>query len=184
MWCQGGGGGFTASSSPSNTWSGLTAIANGSDGHGQGFYASGFFAGSSTFTCTTSTADQFLQATVLVYHTSGASGVPYSGTDVSSSTQCSGVATCTSSSYTTTGPALVVYWGQINNTANWTAGSIGGTTATLRSSGSGSTGSPVFTSTNPACEDAQFTTAQTSITSGITQSQGSAVWLNGGAAFH
>jgi hypothetical protein len=184
MWCNGG---FPASpsSSPANSFNSLTEAASGPDGTGQGFYIPSAAAGSTTFTCTQASTAQFQGATVMVYHTaSPATGAVYSGTDISSSATTGCTTSCNSASFSTSGPALVIFCGQINANANWTAGNIGANAATLRASGSGSPGSPTFTGTNPVCEDNQFTSAQTGITSSITQSDGGVSWLIGGAAFH
>ncbi len=184
MMCQGGNNGTTiaASSSVPETWVPLTYLNGaGSIGPARGFYVSSATAGSTTFTCTTGAATAFQQAAVMVYHTAApATGVLIAGTDFSANNVCINSLTCASGAITTAQPSLVIACGEINNVGNWTAGSIGGTSATLRVSGSAG---PVYTSTNPVCEDALFTGGIASATSSLTQTQGTVAWNMIGAAF-
>jgi hypothetical protein len=179
--CYSPGSSLSLTNSNGNTMGSLTFTANAANtGSTRGFYVLSANSGATTFTCTNNASLAFSGVIVMDYSASPAAQLVASS-DFTSKTACStSTAACTSSAITTTLPALVIACGYIPGTTTWTAGTIGGVTATLRASGSGTT----FSSTNPVCEDAYLSSAASGITSSLTTSTAFANWVISGAAFH
>lgn len=169
--CRGGSDGdtYTATSSPSNTF---TPIAGDeAAGSSQASYAFGLAGGSTTFTCTNSTAQVYQTMQVLEYQpgsiTSLAASAP---TAIASNTS-----TFTSASINTTGPTFVISCADADFAGTSpTPGTINGTAANNRT---------VNSSGESYCEDLALASSQTGVTA--TLSTSNAGWWEGViAAFH
>jgi len=154
--CRSGGDRtFTFSDSAGSTYSTITRqLWLGSGASFQIGYTLNSASGSSSFTCTPSSNASNMALVVLRYSVSG--GTPV--LDTSASTTASSSTSWTSPSFSTASGGLVVACATLANIATYTAGAIGGNTATLRGPSPFDTG----------CEDTTFSSAQSSITAAIS----------------
>lgn len=170
--CTGmGQGTYTPSTTSSGaTWSSLAATYTSGASGAQGFYISSVAtAGSATFTCTDTNGGFWGSIQALVYHKNGTSGTLVASGDLSKSSACSNVASCTSGAVSTTQPSLVIFCGQtgdFNPPPAYVAGAIGANTSVMRST---------------TCEDSQFTTGQTGITASMSAGKNETWGIVGGA---
>jgi hypothetical protein len=178
--CRAGTSSLTSdllSDSCSDSFSHLTLSSSAAVGASQGNYSLSSVGGSCSFTCTPSASSPYQAMAVMVFHHSGAAAVYNAGTDVNGSAGC-GAGTCTSGSFSTGAPALVIFCLTMNtNGSTFTAGLIGGTSSTL----GGVSGSSLTGTADAGCEYEWFSSTQSGITSGMSHSSGSAVLWNGAA---
>lgn len=164
---------FTVTSSPSNTWTQLTAQSITSEQIVQASYSNGTAAGSTSFTCTPNAASQYMSVVVLQYHHTMSSFGTQTGTTASAAT------TFTSGSFSTSAPSLIVFCTSMSSTSTYTtAGSIGSLTTTMR----GTSGSNLTSGGDAGCEDASSNASQSSITASMTTNAGSSLYWAGTVA--
>lgn len=164
MWfCRlstGGANTVSVSSTPANTVGSLTQVTwNSATAQVIAGYILSAVAGSTTFTCSFTSAATYRSMVVLQYHHSGAAAA-FDTQDGNNFI----AATVTSRAFNTTGsPGLVIMCATWAGSPTITAGMIGGTTATMR----GVTGASITATADAGCEDASLMTPQTGITATI-----------------
>jgi hypothetical protein len=174
--------GDPASSTPSNTFNTLTFQADSGDYQVQLSYATNMASGSTTFTCTPNVSSAF--QSMIVLHYAPSTVTMTSPVDVQSGGYNNGtVSTFTvppSGSITTTNAkdTIILCGGGTITAGAFTAGSIGGTGATLR----GVDGATLGTSSKFGCEDLAVTTTQSMITGSISNAN-TGNWTGTIAAF-
>ena len=169
--CRSGGDRtFTFSDSAGSTYSSITRqLWLGSGASFQIGYTLNSASGSSSFTCTPSSNASNMALVVLRYSVSG--GTPV--LDTSASTTATSSTSWTSPSFSTASGGLVVACATVAAVAAYTAGAIGGNTATHRNPGY---------DFDTGCEDTTFSSAQSSITAAISTA-GSNDWGGSVIAF-
>lgn len=147
--CRGGAnvGTYTASSSPSGTYTQLSATATTSNGSSQASYSFRATGGSTTITCTAGQNQNYQGIQVLDYAPGSVTSLAAGGPNVLTSTS-----TYTSAAISTTGASFVVACGDAQyGPPTFTVGNINGSTATART----------LTSPSSGCEDLSVATSMT-----------------------
>ena len=169
---------LTASSAPSNTFGHLASVFVSNTGSvNQEFYILNAAAGPTTFTCAQggSGAGGFRSTVVMQFHHSGTAAEANATSDVSAAAKGSPFV---SKAFSVSSPSLVIYCNRTgNNSTTFTAGPIGGATATL-----GGVAAASFTTASDAgCEYRNVPAAASSMTSSIASTSSGTSGVSGGA---
>jgi len=151
---------MTMTSTPANTFTALTDHNLANNILTSSAYAFNVASGSTTFTCTPNVAAVFLSMIVLQYHPAYLTTVDAQGlaTRAVADTNIS-----TNATFSTTAKGLIIFCGSFANGAlAFTAGSIGGSTATMRGFAAATN------SSDAGCEESVATTSQTNINANMT----------------
>ena len=187
MHCRAAGGtSYAFSSSPANTFTSLTFLSNPTSATvSEAAYVLSAGSGSTTFTCTPSSTQQYQSMVVLQYHHSGNAATFMTGTDVSSVSKCGSVSVnpCISNPYNVLQGGLVIYCATVNElTYHFTPNSIGPGTPAIR----GQSASTLTSAADSGCADNQQPSSNSSQVSnmGVTGGSGATLWNITGAAFY
>ncbi len=154
---------FTITSTPANTFTNVTSLFQSQNGSMTQAYAFGAGAGSTTFTCTPASNVTGRSMIVLQYHPGFLTVLDTSQTGAS----LSPATTLTSTAFTTAAKGLIIFCARAGVGAQtFTAGAIGGATATLRGFDLGSNAG------SGMCEDTTPATSQSTITAAVSYSTG------------